>query len=82
MAVAYPNLLHLQKAYHHLGYKNGDSPETERVAVEIVSLPMLLRLTQNQQSEVADKVIEFVTRKVDASHSICRAQPRVSGLSG
>jgi dTDP-4-amino-4,6-dideoxygalactose transaminase len=64
--VHYPIPLHLQKAYAHLGHKRGDFPVTERVAAEIVSLPMYPQLTPHQQKEVASKVMEFVTSKVDS----------------
>jgi dTDP-4-amino-4,6-dideoxygalactose transaminase len=36
----YPTPLHLQEAYHFLGYKQGDFPVTERVKSRILSLPM------------------------------------------
>jgi dTDP-4-amino-4,6-dideoxygalactose transaminase len=65
--IHYPIPLHLQKAYQHLGYKNGDFPVTEGVAKEILSLPMFPQLQQNQQKEVAAKVLEFVTSNVGAS---------------
>jgi dTDP-4-amino-4,6-dideoxygalactose transaminase len=65
--IHYPIPLHLQKAYQHLGYKKGDFPVTERVATEIVSLPMFPQLTQNQQKEVVSRVMEFVLSKVGAS---------------
>ena len=52
--------LHLQKAYTHLGYKNGDFPVTEKIAAEIVSLPMFPQLTPEQQDRVVQKVTEFV----------------------
>jgi len=65
--IHYPIPLHLQKAYQHLGYKQGDFPVTERVASEILSLPMFPQLQQSQQTEVANKVKEFVTAKVGVS---------------
>ncbi|PMX05157.1 DegT/DnrJ/EryC1/StrS family aminotransferase, partial [Pseudomonas sp. GW460-12] len=34
--IHYPIPLHQQKAYQHLGFKTGDFPVTERVALEIV----------------------------------------------
>ena len=43
--IHYPIPLHLQKAYRYLGYKKGDFLLTERVAAEIVSLPMFPQLT-------------------------------------
>src|SRR6266403_274740 len=51
--IHYPIPLHLQKAYEHLGYKRGAFPITERVAAEIVSLPMFPQMTSEQQDEVA-----------------------------
>ena len=57
----------LQKAYQHLGYKKGDFPVTERVAREIVSLPMFPQLTHDQQNEVVAKVKEFAGARVAAT---------------
>jgi len=62
--IHYPVPLHLQKAYEHLGYKPGEFPVTERVAREIVSLPMFPQLTEEQQTEVAAKISEFIPLKV------------------
>jgi dTDP-4-amino-4,6-dideoxygalactose transaminase len=62
--IHYPIPLHLQKAYEHLGYKNGAFPVTERVAAEIASLPMFPQLTHEQQISVTNKVLEFLTSKV------------------
>jgi len=65
--IHYPIPLHLQKAYEHLGYKTGDFPVTERVAAEIVSLPMFPQLTYSQQDEVVSEVKEFVGARVAAT---------------
>jgi dTDP-4-amino-4,6-dideoxygalactose transaminase len=65
--IHYPIPLHLQKAYQQLGYKIGDFPATERVAAEIVSLPMFPQLQPIQQMEVASKVKEFVASNVGIS---------------
>ena len=62
--VHYPIPLHLQKAYEHLGYKKGSFPVTERVAAEIVSLPMFPQLNYSQQELVAGKVREFSDARV------------------
>lgn len=56
----YPIPLHLQKAYTKLGYKEGDFPVCEKVAKEILSLPMHPHLSSNQQEHVAKTVIEYV----------------------
>ena len=62
--IHYPIPLHLQKAYQYLKYKQGDFPVTEKVAAEIVSLPMFPQLKQEQLAAVAARVTEFVTSKV------------------
>lgn len=61
--IHYPIPLHLQKAYANLGYSKGDFPVTERVASEIVSLPMFPGLMPEQQARVADQIIEFASIK-------------------
>ena len=65
--IHYPIPLHLQKAYQHLNYKKGDFPVTERIAVEIVSLPMYPQLTTAEQDEVAAKVREFAAAKISVA---------------
>ena len=44
-AIHYPIPLHLQKAYASLNYQVGDFPVAEKVALEILSLPMCPQLT-------------------------------------
>lgn len=58
--IHYPIPLHLQRAYRNMGYKDGDFPVTERVAAEILSLPMYPQLRIDQQRHVAQKVMEIV----------------------
>ncbi len=65
--IHYPIPLHLQKAYQHLGYQQGDFPITERVASEIVSLPMYPQLQSSQQQLVVDRVKEFAISHVTSS---------------
>jgi dTDP-4-amino-4,6-dideoxygalactose transaminase len=55
----YPIPLHLQKAYEDLGYVEGDFPITEKVASEILSLPMYPQITTDQQEYVATKIKQF-----------------------
>ena len=55
--IHYPVPLHLQKAYRTLGYHEGDFPVTERVAAEIVSLPMYPQLRQNELEYVVENVL-------------------------
>ena len=55
----YPIPLHLQKAYGGLGYVEGDFPITEKVAREIISLPMFPDLTAEQIEYISSKIEEF-----------------------
>jgi dTDP-4-amino-4,6-dideoxygalactose transaminase len=58
--VHYPIPLHLQQAYRALGYKAGDFPVSERVAAEVVSLPMYPNLAAAQQDRVVSEIRRFV----------------------
>ena len=49
----YPIPLHLQMAYRHLGYRKGDFPVSEKIASEIISLPMHPYLRENQIKYIA-----------------------------
>jgi len=57
--IHYPIPLHLQKAYESFGFKKGDFPVTEKVAAEILSLPMFPHLQAAAQSRVVQKIQEF-----------------------
>ncbi len=57
--IHYPIPLHLQKAYASLNYRLGDFPVAERVAAEIVSLPMFPQLTAEQQVRVVEEILTF-----------------------
>lgn len=52
--IHYPVPIHLQEAMQFLGYRKGDFPVTERVATEVVSLPMYAELTDAQVEAIAD----------------------------
>jgi dTDP-4-amino-4,6-dideoxygalactose transaminase len=54
--IHYPVPLHLQKAYAYLGYQRGDFPVTEKVASEILSLPMYPQLSCADQQVIAETV--------------------------
>jgi dTDP-4-amino-4,6-dideoxygalactose transaminase len=64
--IHYPIPLHLQKAYENLNFKKGDFPVTERVAAEIVSLPMFPQMTNEQVNEISKRVREFVGARVSS----------------
>ena len=57
--IHYPVPLHQQKAYANLGYRSGHFPITERVASEILSLPMFPTLSAESQRQVVERVRQF-----------------------
>lgn len=56
----YPIPLHLQNAYRRARASNGSYPVTEKVANEILSLPMFPNLTKDQIEYVVTKIKEFL----------------------
>jgi len=62
--IHYPIPLHLQKAYQFLGYSVGDFPVCQKVAAQIVSLPMFPQLTPQQQNRVVEESLRFLANPV------------------
>jgi dTDP-4-amino-4,6-dideoxygalactose transaminase len=56
--IHYPVPVHLQPAYRHLGLSEGALPVTERIAGEILSLPLYVGLDELDVKMVADAVGE------------------------
>jgi len=56
----YPVPLHLQKAYAKLGYGERGFPVSEKVAAEILSLPMFPELTAEAQEHVAKTITHWM----------------------
>jgi dTDP-4-amino-4,6-dideoxygalactose transaminase len=57
--IHYERPIHLQKAYSHLGYKEGDFPVAEKVMKEILSLPIYPELTLEQIQHICKLIKEF-----------------------
>lgn len=57
--IHYPYPIHLQEAWKQLGYRKGDFPVAERLANEILSLPMYPELTDEQIRYVCVSIINF-----------------------
>jgi len=61
-AIYYPVPLHLQKAYADARYNEADFKVTNKLAEQVISLPMHTEFEDEQLMFITDKVIEFVTK--------------------
>jgi len=59
-AIYYPVPLHLQECFSYLGGEEGDFPESEKAAKEVLAIPVYPELTDEQLQYVAGKIEEFV----------------------
>ncbi|MEM0449097.1 MAG: DegT/DnrJ/EryC1/StrS family aminotransferase [Methanomassiliicoccales archaeon] len=60
VGVHYPLPVHLQPIYQQMyGYRGGEFPVSERLAKELMSLPMFPSLTSSEVKEICDVIKEF-----------------------
>ncbi|MBN2175251.1 MAG: DegT/DnrJ/EryC1/StrS aminotransferase family protein [Bacteroidales bacterium] len=58
-AIYYPKPLHLQEAFKGLGYRFGDLKVSEKIAVEIFSIPMHPYLNHEDQDKIVDAIKKY-----------------------
>ncbi len=58
-AVYYPLPLHLQECFAGLGYQEGNFPVAERLAQQVLSIPIYPELSTGQKQYVCDSIREF-----------------------
>jgi len=63
--IHYPLPIHLQEAYKHLVYKKGDFPIAEKIANEVLSLPIWVGL-KKEEIKMIYKVIKNFKRKYNS----------------
>ncbi len=65
--VHYPQPLHLIKPLRFLGYSKGDFPQSEKLAEEVLCLPIFPGLTEEEQDMVTDK-LKFAVQKASGAN--------------
>lgn len=73
--IHYPVPLHLQEAYRHLQYPPGSFPVCEKVASEILSLPMYPQLRADQSQRVVREIAAIVSTRRKPATTVEQVQP-------
>jgi len=58
-SIYYPIPLHLQKCFEYLGYKKGDFPVAEKIAENIIALPIYPEITEEEVEFVCETIKKF-----------------------
>ncbi len=63
VAVYYPLPLHLQPCFRYLGYREGDLPQAEKAAKEVLSLPIYPELTEEEQETIVKEIRSYYEKR-------------------
>jgi dTDP-4-amino-4,6-dideoxygalactose transaminase len=58
--IYYPLSLHMQKAFEYLGYSEGDFPESEAAAREVLSLPIYPEMEPEKAEYIAEIILKTI----------------------
>lgn len=59
-AIHYPVSIHLVPSFAHLGYTEGDFPESEKASREVISLPLFPEMTSKEVEKVGKTTARFL----------------------
>ena len=72
--IHYPVPIHLLEAWSHLGLRDGDLPEAERAAHEVLSIPVHPELSPEQVNEVIE-ALQVIAAETPANAPVSRVRP-------
>ncbi len=69
--IYYPCPMHLQECFEYLDYKEGDFPESEKAAKEVLAIPIYPELTDKMKNYVANSILSFYSTQMHNYYKMC-----------